>query len=443
VQTGLFVLLGLLAQNAPPPAATLQINLPDALARAKKYGGQVQTAGIAAELAREDRKQAKANALPSVNGFNQFINTQGNGTPSGVYVGADGVHVYNEQAQVHQELLAIVRRGEIRRAAALEAAAKARVDIATRGLTATVMQDYYATVTAVRKVASARTSLDEAKRFLDITDKQEKGGEAAHSDVVKAQLQVQQRDRELQDALLLIEKAKITLAVLIFPDFQREYEVVDDASAGLELPALPKVQSQAAAANPDLRLAQANIEATKYDVAVARYGYLPSFAVDFFYGISANQFAATSSLAPESGRSTLPNYLVENRQNLGYQATVTLNIPLWNWGATRSKVKQAELRQQQANVDLSLAQRQVQANLAAFYREAQTALSQIQSLRESAGLSSESVRLTLLRYQAGEATALEVVDAQSTLAAARNAYEDGLLRYRVALANLQTVTGTF
>lgn len=53
----------------------------------------------------------------------------------------------------------------------------------------------------------------------------------------------------------------------------------------------------------------------------------------------------------------------------------------------------------------------------------------------------ESVRLTLLRYEAEDATALEVVDAQSTLAQARNAYDDGLARYRLA-PNIQTLTGT-
>jgi outer membrane protein TolC len=36
-----------------------------------------------------------------------------------------------------------------------------------------------------------------------------------------------------------------------------------------------------------------------------------------------------------------------------------------------------------------------------------------------------------------------VVDAQNGLAEARNALEDGLLRYRVAIANLQTLTGGF
>jgi outer membrane protein TolC len=58
-------------------------------------------------------------------------------------------------------------------------------------------------------------------------------------------------------------------------------------------------------------------------------------------------------------------------------------------------------------------------------------------------LSTESLRLTLLRYTAGEVTVLEVVDAQTTLVQARNAYDDGVVRYRLALANLQTLTGAF
>jgi outer membrane protein TolC len=65
------------------------------------------------------------------------------------------------------------------------------------------------------------------------------------------------------------------------------------------------------------------------------------------------------------------------------------------------------------------------------------------SLKQSLDLSDESLRLTVLRYQAGEVTVLEVVDAQTTLVQARNAYDDGLARYRLALAALQTLTGAF
>ena len=62
---------------------------------------------------------------------------------------------------------------------------------------------------------------------------------------------------------------------------------------------------------------------------------------------------------------------------------------------------------------------------------------------DSRVLSEESLRLTRLRYQAGEATAQEVVDAQTTLAGARNGLSDGLIRFRIAVANLQTITGAF
>src|SRR6267378_4404551 len=117
------------------------IKLEDALARAKQYGGQVQTANFAVLQARQDIAQARAARLPTVNAFNQFIYTEGNGTPSGVFVSNDGVHVYNEQAQAHQELLALFRHGELDRALATEAAARARVEVAARGLNATVIQN--------------------------------------------------------------------------------------------------------------------------------------------------------------------------------------------------------------------------------------------------------------------------------------------------------------
>ena len=246
----------------------------------------------------------------------------------------------------------------------------------------------------------------------------------------------------LHDAELNIEKAKIALGVLIFPDFRSDYAVEDDLQQRSDLlPPLPEARAKATATNPDLRAAQATIEQAGYEISVARYAYLPSLGLDFFYGIDANQFAARAANVDDTGRGVLPQYTVPYRQNLGYSAQVTLNIPVWNWGATRSKIKQAELKQQQAELDLTLAQRTLQGNLAAAYREAQIAQAQVDSLLSSSDLSAESLRLTLLRYQAGEANALEVVDAQTTLAQARNAYDDGLVRYRVAIANLHTLTG--
>jgi len=438
------VFVALLPSLAALPAETTVISLSDALARAKQYGTQIQSANIAVEIAKEDRLQARAAALPSINGNNQFIYTEGNGTPSGVFVANDGVHVYNEQLNAHEELLAFIRRGEIRAAAAAEAVARAKADVAARGLNATVIQDYYAIASAERKLTNAATTLAEARHFLDITQKQERGGEAARADVIKAQLQVEQHQRDVQDAQLAVEKAKIALAVLIFPALRLDYEIVDDLSNVPALAPLAESNAQLVANNPDVRAAQATITQARLGVTVARYAYLPSFALDVWYGIDANQFAArTNYPTQESGRSTLPNYQVPYRQNLGYVAQATLNIPLWNWGSIHSKVKQAVLKEQQAKLDLATTEKQLSSEVISAHHEAELALSQVQSLANSSQLSAESLRLTLLRYQAGEANALEVVDAQTTASQARSAYDDGLVRYRTALANLQILTGAF
>ena len=404
----------------------LTIDLKEALARARQYGGQIESANIATRLAQEDRKQAVAATLPTISAFNQYIYTQGNGTPSGVFVANDGVHVYNEQLQAHEEVLAFARRGEIRVARAAEAVQKARVDVAARGLNAVVIQDYYTIAANKEKLVSAQKSLDEAQQFLDVTQNQEKGGEVAHADVIKAQLQWQQRQRDLQEAQLALDKAKVALAVLIFPALQQTYEIVDDLAESPPLVPFEEVSSLGSANSADLRLAQASLNQAQLAVSVARYAYLPSFGLDVFYGLDANELAIRNG-----------------RENLGYAAQATLNVPVWNWGAIHSKVKQSSLRQQQANIDLTVTQKQVAAALTTSYEEAKTAFAQIESLRSSNGLAEESLRLTLLRYKAGEATALEVVDAQTTASQARNAYADGLLRYRVALAALQNLTGRY
>ncbi len=408
---------------------SLSLTLPDVIERARQYSQQVYTADIAAKMAHEDTVQAKAGLLPTASGFSQYIYTQPNGSPIGeTFVSNDGPRVYNDQLLVHGEIWNPQRRADYRRTIAAEAVAKARADLALRGLNVTVVQYYYGLVVAERRIANAQQSLKETQQLVEITQKQEAGGEAAHADVIKAQIQAEQRHRDLQDASLGTEKARIALAVLIFPTFGESYTVVDDLAAAPELPAYSDVQALAAKNNPDIRAAQAAVEQQNEGVASARAGYLPTLSFDYFFGLNANYFAIHNP---------------EGANQLGSVAQAQLEVPLWTWGAQRSRVKQAQLQLQQAKKDLSLAQRTLLSEEASFYLETQSAGEQTASLKKSMDLSADSLRLTLERYQAGEATILEVVDAQSTLADARNAYDDGLSRYRLAMANLQSLTGAF
>src|SRR5262249_57997650 len=94
----------------------------------------------------------------------------------------------------------------------------------------------------------------------------------------------------------------------------------------------------------------------------------------------------------------------------------------------------------QALRDVCLATRSLTAELQWLDAEGQTAADELASLQRSAELGAESLRLINLRYKNGESTVLEVVDAQNTATTTDAAYHDGAVRYRGALANLQTLT---
>jgi len=412
------------AQTASAGAPGLKLTLQDALERARKNSVSLQAALTDSAIAHQDRFQAGAALLPTVTYNNQAWYTQGhNNAP--IFIANNAVHEYLSQGNIHESLdLASV--SSFRRAAALAAAAKARAEIASRGLVVTVVQDYYAVAAAQQKLLSAQKTADEGDRFFKLTQDLEHGGEVAHSDVIKAELQAQERRRALQEAQLALLNARLDLAVLIFPDFNENFELSDDLHAPAPLPTLGEVQQQAAQNNPDVRAALETVRAAGFDLTGARAGYLPSLSFDYWYGIDAPQFAVNG-----------PNGI----SNLGTSVLGTLTIPIWNWGATQSRVKQAELRRAQAQRELSFAERRLLAEIKSLYSEAETAMNELGGLSRSAELAEESLRLTTLRYKGGEATVLEVVDAQTTYAQSNAAYQDGAVRYRVALANLQTLTG--
>ncbi len=413
------------------------LTLKDALALAEKNDPVMLAATSDALSAGEDRKQARAALYPSLSGRSEYLGTQGDGIlPQGRFVTNDGVHVYRDWAVVHQDLSpGVLSRVAIQRATSAEAIARAKVEIARRGLAATVAKNYYALIVAQRKYATAQQGLDQAQHALKISQGLERGGEVAHSDVVKSQLLENNQQQALQETKLGMENARLDLAVLLFRDFNENFSIVDDMDLAPTLPPFDAVETMAGRQNPTLAAAMETVRTARLDVTIARQAFLPTLTVDAVEGIEANAFALHSATAAQKEIGPVPN--------LGYFVTASLNIPVWDWGIRRSKVRQSELKQKEAAADLSFTQRTLIKNLHSFYDEAQTARQEIDLLRSAVDLASEGLRLSTLRYQAGEATIVELTDAQTSLVQERNAYDDGLIRYRLAVSNLQTMTGIF
>ena len=425
-------------QTSPVAGAPVSITLDEAMKRAEANEPAFAASLADSKVAALDRSIARAGLLPSAVYHNQALYTQplrpanqsgqgGASSSSPIFIANNAVREYSSQAVVN-ETVGLGQLAGMRHADAAAAHAAAELEIARRGLRATVIGLFYGSIAAENKLAAIERAHHEAVELGILTGKREQAREAAHADVVKAQLQEQQRKRDLSDAKLAAEKAKLELGVLLFADPRTPYTLVA-AEGAQELPVRGEVDRAAAKNNPELKSALAVLGEGNAEVLAARAAYLPDLAFNYTYGIDAPQFA-TYGPAPDHLR------------NLGYSASVTVDIPVWDWFSTQHKLKQSDLRRDAARVALTATQRRLIARLDEAYSEAAAARDQLASLDDSVATARESLRLTKLRYTGGEATVLEVVDAQSALVGAETAREEGRVRYQSARADLETLTGT-
>ena len=427
--------------NGQAPQQPVVITLEEAIQRAEASEPAYAAARVSSQSAALDRSIARAGLLPNARLYSYGIYTQPNGiyaeggegvvTPNPKFVANDSrPREYIDQGIV-DETLSLGGVAAVRRANAAAAMARAQLEIARRGLLATVTGLFYGELAAEHKVAIAQRAYQDAMDFTSITSKREKVGEAAHADVIKAQITEQQQWRGVQDAKLAAQAARLDLGVLLFSDPRTPY-TLKAPDAQPPLASIADVEAAAAKNNPQLKSALANLDASNADVLSARAAYLPTLGLNVTYGIDANEFAVNGPLTAEGLQA----------RNLGYSTSFTVNLPIWDWLSTEHKVKQSEIRRDAARVALTAAQRQLIANLQEYFTAAQTAQQELQSLDTTVQDAAESLRLSELRYQGGEALVLEVVDAQNAYVTAENAREDGRVRYENALAQLQTLTGT-
>ena len=416
---------------AGAPASPVVITLDEAIQRAQSSEANYAAAVAAGRSARLDRNIAYGNLLPSVVYQNQGTYTQplrpyaGSTEPTQIYIANNGVREYLSQGVI-SETIGVAGVAAARRAQALAAQAAAEQEIARRGLVAAVTALFYGSLAADKKLAVAERARREAADFLKLTQQREEARESARADVIKAQLEDQTRTREFQDAQVGAEKAHLELGVLLFPDPRTPCTLSADEAAA-PLASREDINAAAGKNNPELRSAIEALRATKAGELGAWAGYLPDIGLNYTYGIDAPQFA---KFAPDGTK------------NLGYSASITVNIPIWDWFNTQRRVKQSQIQRQSAQVALTATQRQLIARLDEAYSEAVAARDQLASLDLSVSTAAESLRLTRMAYAGGEATVLEVVDAQSSYVTAQVAREDGRVRYENARANLQTLTGT-
>jgi outer membrane protein len=333
----------------------------------------------------------------------------------------NGIREYALMLNVSQEFDTSGRlRAEISKARISQEIASTGITLTARDLKRAVTASYYQALLARRIVRIVQEALLEGQSFEKRTRLLFEGGEAAQADVIKASAQAANFQQALSAAQLDEKLAEQELASFWTRDVTQPLALADVFD---ETPAAPEAESPQSAPflkRPEFSLFDAQQKGFQVDAKRAKADMLPQLGVVFQYGIDSTALR------------------IHDR---GYAAFFNLTLPVFDWNKARSAVQQARLKEQQTEQARAISER-------AFSKEYQNALTRVKQLFEQIALTlrqeklaEDDLRLSRIRYEGGEGSALDVVTAQNQRAQARTNYYTTIANYLNAKSDLEVASG--
>ena len=412
-------------QNANPLTLTEALNLANAQASV------FQIAALNERIAAEDVRQAQAAFLPKVSAPLSYIYTSPAlglkpGEPRAPsFIANNAISEYQAFVNVSGDLdIAGRLRATLAKNRALLAAAHAGTDVAKKALAQAVLEAYYGLALATAQRRAAEGNLAAAEEFERITSLLLSGGEVAPVDLTRAQLQTITRRDELERARVNEVIAAGSLRVLVGYDFNTPILTTDLALAIPTDSEFQQFKANDISRRPEFTQLEAQLRAARQEVKIARADRLPALTYSLNGGFD------TDSLKPP-----------RLKEHSGVSAAISLTVPIFDWGATRSKERQARLRVQVVENERTQAVRGFTQQYYAAVAQAANAAARISLAREGVLKAEDNLAASIARYRAGEAQIIEVTDALTILVTQRTALYQALFDYQTALGRLRQATG--
>jgi outer membrane protein TolC len=294
-----------------------------------------------------------------------------------------------------------------------------------------VEQAYYQLLNASGQEDAARASLSNAQAVQQSAEERLKNGLATLPDVLEARSATAQAEYELQAVLGAEEIAQGNLATAlgtspteaIHVETLKELPTPNSVGVSVEL-----AINRAFAQRPDLMRLVAEIRSSNATVREARAAYYPSLSVNVnpvaqsLYGLQ--QTLAWGHTAGLTGGLSL-----------------TLSWTVFDGGARKNNVVQAEANVRAAEAQANAARDEIANQVWAAYSNLNTAFRQRQAATALLEAASQSYDSALESYNYGLRNFLDVTAAQRTLAQARSTDVVARTQVLTALADLAFRTG--
>jgi outer membrane protein len=300
--------------------------------------------------------------------------------------------------------------------------AKAEEESARNVVSDVVARAYLGLLRASEAVNTAQANVTLAESLVKLASSQKDAGTGIGIDVTRAQVQLanerqrllvtrNERDRaEIQ----LLRAMGLRLTVQVEPADTLRYE--KDAAV---MPVQEAVES-ARQVRAELRVQQRRETVMKLQLDAVKWERLPSVAA----------FADAGGIGLDPGD-------VRFTRVVG----VSLRIPIWDGGRRDARRSESQSLYRQEQIRTRDLQQQVEAEVRLAYESLQSADGQIQAAEQGLQLAGNELAQAQRRYQAGVGTSIEVTDAQTRMARARDNRTAALYLHNLAKVELASAMG--
>ena len=450
---------------------TLALSLPQALARSIELSDEVKLARAQVDIAKAQVKDVRAGALPQINAnlgytrtFASQFDTGGFELPDSLKFEPDSTKSLEERVKYLEDKAEIAGLGGIgllfgnlpfgqanqyvatisgsqllfsggRTGAALAVAKNFR-EAAEMQLTEqmadielAVRSAYYRTLFATELERISEAAVLQAEKFLEQERLRERTGAASELDVLRAEVALANLRPQAVSARNSAENTALDLKRLLNIPATQPIKL----TTPLDVPAAADLAQRAAATNEvlmqraSIAAAERNVRMRELAVRIAKGAYLPEIRVGMNYG----RTAFPTSTFNFSG--------VDWRAD--WNATLGVQIPIFDGLRRGAQVDLAQVQLNQAQLQLAQLREGVQLQYQQAAGERQRAATTIVAREQTVTQAQRVYDLTVLRYDRGLATQLEVSDARLALLQARTNLAQALSDYYVAEATVTRALG--
>jgi outer membrane protein len=266
---------------------------------------------------------------------------------------------------------------------------------------------------AIDQVTISKQTIDKVQKNFDVGNNTLADLSQAKATVSTNQLNQTTAQNNLDISLLslkqFMEIDPATPIAIERPDISKltDVKTIYDAQA---------VFSAAVNANPDVRLAVLQRQATEQNVAVAKSSYYPSLAMFGSLGSNYSNARKLTTILPGGGFALTP-YPFGNQisDNFNQAIGLSLNIPIFGRYVTRTTVRKAQINLQISQISEQLAKNNLNKTIAQAVLDLRAADKKYASAQQTYQSNKDAFNITQERYNVGLVNSLDYNTSQSSL----------------------------